>query len=1016
MPDFPVQFENARALWLILLIIPVVMYGWRNLTGMAPLRRGIVCGMRSLVILLIAVTVAEPKWMQESDALTVVLLVDRSKSISPELDVKAANYLRDATVAGDEDGKRRPIDRLAIINVGGNSLVDGMPSPWTMFESNVPVVLNRDATNLAEGVRLGMAIAPRNTAVRFVLISDGNETVDSVMNMADIAMANEIPIDVLPLRYEHTSEVLFERVMAPAQARRGQNIAVKAVLRAEKPMRGTLTLIQNKGQANERVLDLDPGNEGVGRIIDLEAGINTEIITLNMDHQGPQRFDAHFEPEDEADDGISTNNYAQAVVVVGGEGRVLIIDERPEETGSLRQALDEARIDIDHLMPHEIGSDVLALSAYDAIVLANVPAHAMSGTVHEALRRYVHDVGGGLLMIGGPNSFGAGGWIDTPVAKAMPVKMDPPEKREMPRGALVAIMHSCEMPQGNYWGEQCAIAAVNALSRLDLAGVIDYSWGAGGGQNGCVWQFPLQEVGDKSAAIAAIKKMTMGDMPDFTPAMEMAVTALSNVGGQRHVIIISDGDPQKPSRALLQKFVDNQITISTIVAGGHNNAIDAQNMQWVAKFTGGTYYPQQANNPSNMPQIFIKEAMVIRRTLIVEGETYGVSSADIVTPGPFMVPYSALPTVDGYVLTAPRPSAPPEMVTSLGDPLFASWQYGLGKSVAFTSDATSRWGAQWQAWSEFQQFWEQTIRWSMRSPAPPNLTLNTRVEGGKGIIEVEAQTDEGGFANFGSVAGVVISPSLKSKQILLQQTGPGTWLAEFDADEPGSWVVNMIRKEPDGASASIQAGIAVPYSHEYRHVRDNSALLTKLAERTRGRILDGTDPTTANLFDRQQLPTPQSLSEMWPLTAIIAAMLFLLDVATRRLAIDVIALRRNVAELFGMRASTAGEGMQRLKQAREDVKHRRNLPDDADEPVDSAAVASRRFEVEEGSGATDMLDLDAETGDGAAPIRRKPKPQTSLDDTPSDDDDDGSYTSRLLQAKRRARGEDQSDDGGSTNG
>ena len=100
-------------------------------------------------------------------------------------------------------------------------------------------------------------------------------------------------------------------------------------------------------------------------------------------------------------------------------------------------------------------------------------------------------------MIGGAESFGAGGWIGSPVAEILPVDLDPPQKKQLPKGALVLIMHACEMAQGNYWGQQVAIAAVNTLSRLDLIGILAYRWRGGTDD----WVFPIAQAGDKKAVI-----------------------------------------------------------------------------------------------------------------------------------------------------------------------------------------------------------------------------------------------------------------------------------------------------------------------------------------------------------------------------------------------------------------------------------------------------------------------------------------------------------------------------------
>ncbi|MBL1217442.1 MAG: VWA domain-containing protein [Planctomycetes bacterium] len=1012
MFDSGIHFDNPSALLFALLILPVTWIGWSRLTGMSRVRRAIVCAVRALLILVISATTAQPKWMERSDALTVILLIDRSRSISPQQEAEAVRRLAEATLLGRED-----VDRLGVVNIGEAARVSIMPDMLSLFEDAGVVVVERDATNLEEGVQLGLAIAPRDTATRFVLVSDGNETEGNLLAAAEIARANDIPIDVLRLTYDYTDDVMFDRITAPSQARQGQNVDVKLVLRANRETTGTLVV-----QINGVPIDLDPETEGMGRSVTLRSGVNALPVTLNMPTQGVQRIEAFFQADDPTLDIRTANNRADSVVIVGGEGRVLLIYEDEDEVTSLWDALSESQILVESVLPQDAPADLLGFTAYDSVILANVPAHAFSPMTHEALRQYVHDVGGGLMMLGGMNSFGAGGWINTAVSRALPVKLEPKETHRMPRGALVCIMHSSEIPSGNYIGQQSCIAAIDALSRLDYAGIIDFTGGAGGNA-GCVWEYQLQEVGDKTAAISAAKKMQMGDMPDFTPSMQMALAALKTAdAGQKHVIIISDGDPSKPPTSLVNQFAAANITISTVLAGGHASP---QTMKWIAQSTGGEYY---APKQSEIPRIFTKEAMVIRRSMVEESEEgLPVYHQFTSRPGPFRAKMPSLPVVNGYVLTTPRPGYDPEVISSKeSDPILAYWQYGLGKAVAHTSDAATRWSDSWLTWQGYRQYWEQLVRWSMRPSAPSDLLLETRNEGDQGIVEVRALTAEGGFARLGKVQAVVVSPSGKTQPITVYQTGPGRGQGEFTANEPGTWVVNLMRQAEDGLRHAAQAGLSVPYSPEFRTLTDNSALLTQLAEMTGGRDLP-IDPRSANLFNRESLPRPESFTDLWTLAAILACSLLILDVATRRLAIDYAAMRRRVRELMNPRASSAGEGMDRLKQARGQVSDqlsarastgRHGTPEDSE-----AGVVGTRFEADESdSGRPSVVEMAGEPGADrdAGRIRKSGGDRAEPADSGADQGTaQGPHTSRLLDAKRRAREQqrkqrfDGSDEGGS---
>jgi hypothetical protein len=238
---------------------------------------------------------------------------------------------------------------------------------------------------------------------------------------------------------------------------------------------------------------------------------------------------------------------------------VLVVDPTSgNDTRSFVDALAKTSIEPVVVAPDALTQGGDFLSGFDAIVLANVPRWSIDGETDRLLKAYVHDLGGGLLMLGGDQSFGAGGWIDSDTASVLPVKLDPPATRQMVRGGLVLIVHSCEMPQGNYWAQQVSIAAIEALTRLDLIGIITLV-------SGPEWALPLQEAGDKSKAIAAARSMVVGDMFDFDSSVAMAEKALSDSkAGQRHIIIISDGDPAPPSAATLARVKAAKITINGV--------------------------------------------------------------------------------------------------------------------------------------------------------------------------------------------------------------------------------------------------------------------------------------------------------------------------------------------------------------------------------------------------------------------------------------------------------------------
>jgi uncharacterized membrane protein len=991
--DFPLQFDQPIWLFLLLLIVPVFLMSRRSIGGLSRTKAYVTFMVRVIVIALLTMALSHPRWEKRGEGLTVTVLLDRSQSIPLPLKKHSVDFLRKAAEAKDNRE-----DRVAVITLAKDTAIAALPDQYSAVTAGQePADLS--ATNLAAAVDLALAIMPPDTANRIVLASDGNETVESVLAAAEIAQANDIPIDVLLLEYEHANEVIFERIVAPARARQGQSASIKLVLRSQAEAAGTVLLSMNGAP-----LDLNGDEQGTGLRVELEPGVKVIPVTISLDEPGPQRFNAVFEPDAGADM-IDRNNAAVAVTFVGGEGKVLVIDEGAGEADYLIEALQQSDINVEQEGPDGLTGGLVYLSGFDAVVLVNVARWALDDEQDRMLHAYVHDLGGGLVMIGGIESFGAGGWIDSEVAEVLPVKLDPPQTRQMPRGALALVMHSCEMPQGNYWGEKVAISAIEALSRLDYVGIIEFNWNRPqiGGLNAS-WAFELQVAGDKRAAIAAAKQMVVGDMPAFEDSMQLALNGLKTVrAGQKHVIIISDGDPSPPSDKLLKAYVDAKITVTCVRVAGHG---PVATMKVVAAKTGGRYY--DVKNPKDLPKIFIKEAQLVSRSLIQE-DLYQPRVVSRL-PGP-TEGFIAVPSIDGYVLTAPRDGLsqiPIVVPTQEGnDPLHAHWNYGLGKSIAYTSDLTGLWGSRWVSWSEFRGFWEQSIRWVMRPSSPANMTVNTRLEGDIAVVEVEALEADASFMNFLRTSAVVLAPDSTAQPLALQQTGPGRYRGEFRTHDAGAYLVNVSYAGGSPESpmqGNLQAAVCVPYSREFRAVKHNAALLRELAERTGGRVLAGGSPELVDLFNREGLEVPKSHKSVWDLLAILAAALFVFDVAARRVSVDPRWAAAVAARAMGRRAEATTESVAAWKRSRARVAHRTEA-----EPAAERAGAKARFEADEADAKVSIdvaADAGRAAGDRPARVTRRPdRPQEPAED-------EGDYTSRLLAAKRRARDQTEGSDAG----
>ena len=338
------------------------------------------------------------------------------------------------------------------------------------------------------------------------------------------------------------------------------------------------------------------------------------------------------------------------------------------------------------------------------------------------------------------------------------------------------------------------------------------------------------------------------------------------------------------------------------------------------------------------------------------------------------------------------------------DPVLAHWQVGLGKTVAFTSGMWTRWGTKWADWPSFSTFWAQTVRWVSRQPAAAAFDVSTTTQGGRGRIRVEALDKNAAAINFMRIEGTLVRPDQSSDELQLTQTGPGVYEGDFDARSAGSYVASFKYQLGAGADAiagTLQTGLSVAFSPEYRELATNEGLLLELAERTKGRLLT---PDEANLvFDRAGLPPAEARQPVWEHLIRWMLLLFLIDVAVRRIAINPVEVvrkvRRFIGEMAGRRqpAEESAAVLSSLKGARERM---RDGEEEARRPTEAGPAPDRSARYEPTVPDSKTTEQLSQALGGASeldqPVVARPtkkKPQSTEAD----------FTSRLLQAKKRAR-------------
>lgn len=901
-------FYLGQPWWLLasIVIVPMIWLAMRNLAALGRGRRIAAVVLRMAVVLLLAVLLARPMLVQRSRRTTVIAVLDRSRSIPTDRAEAALDYLSKAVARKDSQ------DQLAVVDVAETAGISMLPSTDTAIRRR-NTLLTGEQSRLADGIQMAMAIAPPDTAVRIVLASEGNETEGDLKEAARTAAANRIPIDVLPLRYRYDNEVLFRRIAAPPRIRSGQMIPLRFLLDSTGDVRGRLMLT-----LNGKPVDLVPETPEVAVPVELTAGTNVKTVSIPVGTRGLHDFEAVFLADDPKQDRISENNRAATMTYVAGPGCVRVFDVDGGGR-ALTRALQEAGINAIRSDISELPDQLPHLLDADAVVLVNTPVQHFTMAQQEMLCRYVNDLGGGLVMVGGPESFGAGGWIGSPVASILPVDLDPPQKKQLPLGALILVMDRSGSMAGEKieMGKAAAAGAVRLLSQRDQVGILVFD-------AAYEWVVPLSPASDKEGILHRISQIGGGGGTVLGAAMKEAFAAMkSSKQGIRHVILLTDGQTMDPDVCTYmgQDMAAAGITISAVAIG---QGAHAELLHGIATSAQGRFY--SVEYPAEIPEIFIKEAQVVRRAMIVE-QTF--SPQVIYSLSEVLSGISAMPALDGYVLTGPKGGLNQVILGSNeADPILATCQSGLGRCVAFTSSADGRWAAQWLQWSDFAKLWEQTIRWAARPSQSADCEILTDAEGQEATVRVEAFDAEGRFLQLASIDAQILTPGMKSESLQLTQTGPGQYAGRFRTPAPGSYIVNLQYRKtgevssdegdsssPQEAVHSANAIVTVPFAPEFRDLSDNTPLLKEISEMTHGRVLPlESDANEVDLYDYAGLRFPEThLPLVQPLMLLWVA-LFLTDVAVRRVILDVrTRLRKATAWLTAKTRQEKDERISRLQ-------------------------------------------------------------------------------------------------------
>ena len=834
--------------WLLLLLIPAALWliwAWRHTLRLSGPRKTAAFTLRAVILLLLVSVAAGIAPVLRSDYRAVVFVADRSSSVAD--DARIARWIAGAIGGKDE------VDKAGVVSFGRKAAVerplsaDGSP-PALRAE------IDPSHSNLADGLRLAAGMLPNGG--RIVLLSDGRSNAGDAVREARLLGSRGIAVDVVPLSARSPDDAAIESLRVPASVKLGERFTIE------------LEVVSTiDGDAEIRLYENE--REIAREAVRLSQGTNRFLLQNTAGSAGMNRYRAEVHMPG---DGRAQNDTAYGFSRVEGPPRVLVVEGEPGSSANIASALKASLIPYDVIAPEQLPVELADYARYDAIVLNNVPATRLSGTVMERIASAVGDLGIGLVAAGGADSYGLGGYYDTPLERALPVYMDLKGRRQMPSlGLIFVIDRSGSMSGGKLeLAKEATLRSIELLRDEDTVGVMafdDSPW----------WAVEPVKLEDRGAVEEAILGIRAGGGTDIHPAVSAALDRMLEIGAERrHIILLTDGYSAGDGnyRTLTEAMAGAGITMSTVAVGAD---ADTALLQRLAEAANGRFY--FAVDQSTIPVIFSRETVLMSRTYIVENRfvpAIGQAGGWL----PFFSP--GVPAVDAYVAVTAKETAETALVSPEGDPLLARWSYGAGRSVAWMSDLAGKWAADWTLWPAFPDVLSAWVKWTFPQFSADLWHVQAKLEGGAAELEITAHGDVGAGDLTVSVAREE-GGAIRLKPV---PTAPGEYVLRLDDARPGAYFMQISEggEADEPASGSALAGFVIPYSPEYRIAgeEEGAELLGEIARMTGGRTLSFDRPE--EVFRAGRIAAAERMDPTRFLL-VAALLLWLADIAVRRLSL-----------------------------------------------------------------------------------------------------------------------------------
>ncbi len=843
-----IEFLAPLYFLLIPLCLIFVIYFSKNI-GETKERKLLIVITRCLVVLFLILSLVNIRISKITKDTATVFLLDLSYS-NEEFKDSGETFIKDAL---KEMGTR---DYSGVVVFGEDAKVEKFISNSkgiNSIESKPKAV----ATNIQNAINTSLSLFPADKGKRIVLITDGEENIGELEKTVPSIIEQNIDMKIFKVEKAVKNEVYVDALKLPEKITMGDEFSIGVNIYSNIQTKSKVFLYAGRNLKGETEVNLQKGN-------------NSFVFKDVQTTGGFKNYRVVIQPEEDTE--LKNNEYIGFTNVVSKE-KVFIAEGTKGEADNLVNMLSSLGYSYDRGLASEAPSDLKEMLEYKGIISVNSHVDDIPKGFKNSLETYVKEYGGAFITTGGENSYALGGYMDTPLENVLPVYMDMRGKKEIPKMSITLVIdHSGSMSGGNgqvsklTLAKEAAQKAVDTIREGDEINVIafddKYEWVVKGGSGS-----NKEEVKEKISGIQIQGGTSI--YPALKEAYEYEKTADAKI---KHIILLTDGqDGFREYTDILSGLEENKITLSTVSVG---EDADRNLLQRLAEIGKGRSY--HTDIYTDIPRIFAKEIFMAARVYVNNREfTPKLVSSHEVVDGVFND--NTAPNLLGYIGTSQKEQATVILNSDEDDPILALWQYGLGRTVAWTPDVSGKWDGNYTSWEGYKKLWNNILNWSLEDYSSEGGNLNIAVSGNEAKIEYKTKE----LPDSSKVTGIYTKEDGTQGEFELEIKAPGVYEKTVNLDETGFYSIS-VREELDGKINATKNGvIALQYPIEYKLVEDSS-VLERYVDETSGTFIK----LPKEVFTGEVKKVMGGVNLSLPLS-ILAMLLLLLEIAYRRLDFNI---------------------------------------------------------------------------------------------------------------------------------